>query len=78
MMGSGLVTYLFFFVYTSKRNCCECFSGREHQEVDFVGIHEKICQLLIPLRTPMPFASSEQQRQHDKEQQIMRQVSYKL
>jgi len=43
--------------------------------VDFVGIHEKICQLLIPLRTPLPFDSSEEQRQHSKQQLIMRQVA---
>lgn len=40
---------------------------------DWVGIHEKICQLLIPLRTPVPFAGSEEERQHRQEQQIIRQ-----
>lgn len=29
----------------------------DHQNIDFIGIHEKICQLLIPLRTPIPFSS---------------------
>ena len=66
------------FVYLKLRGYFERFSGREHQQVDFVGIHEKICQLLIPLRTPVPIASSEEQRQHGKQQQIMRQVLYNL
>lgn len=52
------------------------FSGLEHQKVDWVGIHEKICQLLLPLRTPLPFASSEEERQHRQNQQLMRQASY--
>jgi len=51
-------------------------SGGDHQRVDWVGIHEKICQLLIPLRTPMPFFSSEEERAHRKQQLIMRQVSF--
>jgi len=64
---------LFLFIRTNE-TAVNFFSGREHQQVDFVGIHEKICQLLIPLRTPLSFASSEQQRQHSQQQQIMRQV----
>ena len=53
-----------------------CSSGAEHQNIDWVGIHEKICQLLIPLRTPIPFTSgSEEERRHRKEQQRLRQVS---
>lgn len=50
------------------------FSGPEHQKTDWLGIHEKICQLLIPLRTPIPFLGSEEERQHRKQQQIVRQV----
>ncbi|XP_024862031.1 zinc finger MYND domain-containing protein 12 isoform X2 [Kryptolebias marmoratus] len=26
--------------------------GAEHQQADWVGIHERICQLLVPIRTP--------------------------
>ena len=50
------------------------FSSTEHQKADWLGIHEKICQLLIPLRTPIPFLGSEEDRQHRKQQQIVRQV----
>ena len=50
------------------------FSGPEHQKTDWLGIHEKICQLSIPLRTPIPFLGSEEERQHRKQQQIVRQV----
>ena len=50
------------------------FSGPEHQRADWIGIHEKICQLLIPLRSPIPFLGSEDDRQHRKLQQILRQV----
>ena len=49
-------------------------SGVEHQKADWLGIHEKICQLLIPLRTPVPFHSSEEERVHRAEQLRMRQV----
>ena len=46
----------------------------EHQKADWLGIHEKICQLLIPLRTPVPFLSSEEERVHREEQLKFRQV----
>eukprot|EP00112_Aurelia_sp_Birch-Aquarium-sp1_P024374 Seg768.15 transcript_id=Seg768.15/GoldUCD/mRNA.D3Y31 product="Zinc finger MYND domain-containing protein 12" protein_id=Seg768.15/GoldUCD/D3Y31 len=58
--------------------CTKCrltyYCGAEHQNIDWVGIHEKICQLLIPLRTPIPFTSgSEEERKHRKDQQNIRQ-----
>ena len=53
-------------------------SSPEHQKADWLGIHEKICQLLIPLRTPMPMLGSEEDRQHRKNQQLIRQVDYYL
>jgi len=34
----------------------------EHQHSDWYGIHEKICQSLIPLRTQLPFLPSEEER----------------
>jgi hypothetical protein len=37
-------------------------SGEEHQNSDWLGIHEKICQSLIPLRVPQPFLPSEEER----------------
>lgn len=50
-------------------------SGVEHQRADWLGIHEKICQQMIPLRTPLPFVSSEEERRHMDEQRLMRQVT---
>jgi hypothetical protein len=38
------------------------FSGKEHQHIDWFGIHEKICPLLAPLRTAPPVVSSEDER----------------
>jgi len=49
------------------------YCGQEHQKADWLGIHEKICQLLIPLRTPVPFLSSEEERQHREQQLLLRQ-----
>ena len=54
------------------------FSSVEHQKADWLGIHQKICQLLIPLRTPVPFLGSEEERQHRKQQQVVRQVQLHL
>lgn len=45
-----------------------------HQKTDWNSIHEKICQLLIPLRTTMPFYNSEEERQHGLQQLQKRQV----
>eukprot|EP00794_Sanderia_malayensis_P015206 gene15206-16777_t len=58
--------------------CTKCrvtyYCGAEHQNIDWIGIHEKICQLLIPLRTPIPFTSgSEEERIHRRNQQNSRQ-----
>ncbi|MEE6483469.1 hypothetical protein FKM82_013561 [Ascaphus truei] len=44
----------------------------EHQQADWSSIHEKICQLLIPLRTSLPFLNSAEERCHCMEQQIQR------
>lgn len=59
-------------------SCTKCrvtyYCDAEHQNIDWLGIHEKICQLLIPLRTAVPFTSgSEDEREHQKQQQITRQ-----
>ncbi len=48
--------YLFYFLYKIY------FSDVEHQQSDWYGIHEKICQSLIPLRIPQPFLPSEEER----------------
>ena len=46
--------------------CTTCrvtyYCTAEHKAVDFKGIHEKICPLLAPLRTPPPIIGSEQER----------------
>ncbi|KAK2106565.1 Zinc finger MYND domain-containing protein 12 [Saguinus oedipus] len=47
--------------------------GVVHQKADWDSIHEKICQLLIPLRTSMPFYNSEEERQHGLQQLQQRQ-----
>nr|XP_004212254.2 zinc finger MYND domain-containing protein 12 [Hydra vulgaris] len=50
------------------------YCDAEHQRVDWLGIHEKICQMLIPLRTPIPFISgSEKEREYRNQQQVLRQ-----
>ena len=47
--------------------CCDrCnttfYCGKEHQHIDWFGIHEKICPLLAPLRAAPPVVSSEDER----------------
>uniref|UniRef100_A0A3Q3SNU9 Zinc finger, MYND-type containing 12 n=1 Tax=Mastacembelus armatus TaxID=205130 RepID=A0A3Q3SNU9_9TELE len=41
--------------------CSRCqvtfYCDAEHQRADWVGIHERICQLLVPLRSPTLFSS---------------------
>lgn len=58
--------------------CTQCrvtyYCGPEHQKADWLGIHEKICQLLIPLRTAVPFLASEEERVHRQEQLHNRQM----
>ncbi|XP_040544661.1 zinc finger MYND domain-containing protein 12 isoform X2 [Gallus gallus] len=44
----------------------------DHQKADWVSIHEKICQLLIPVRTSLPSLTSEE-RKHRVEQLVKRQ-----
>ncbi|XP_004679509.1 PREDICTED: zinc finger MYND domain-containing protein 12 isoform X1 [Condylura cristata] len=61
----------------AERVCTACtvtyYCGVVHQKADWVSIHEKICQLLIPLRTSMPFYNSEEERQHGLQQLRLRQ-----
>ncbi|KAF1449892.1 Zinc finger MYND domain-containing protein 12, partial [Spheniscus demersus] len=45
----------------------------DHQKADWVSIHERICQLLIPIRTSLPFLLSEKERKHGSEQLVKRQ-----
>ncbi|PKU28605.1 zinc finger mynd hypothetical protein [Limosa lapponica baueri] len=48
-------------------------SDVDHQKADWVSIHQQICQLLIPIRTPLPFLLSEKERKHGAEQLLKRQ-----
>ncbi|XP_012502220.1 PREDICTED: zinc finger MYND domain-containing protein 12 isoform X1 [Propithecus coquereli] len=61
----------------AERVCAACtvtyYCGVVHQRADWGSIHEKICQLLIPLRTSMPFYNSEEERQHGLHQLQQRQ-----
>ncbi|XP_015738118.1 zinc finger MYND domain-containing protein 12 [Coturnix japonica] len=45
----------------------------DHQKADWVSIHEKICQLLIPVRTSLPSLTTEEERKHGVEQLVKRQ-----
>ncbi|XP_032904291.1 zinc finger MYND domain-containing protein 12 [Amblyraja radiata] len=62
---------------TAHIMCSRCrvtyYCDIAHQEADWHGIHEKICQLLIPVRTPLPFLSSTIEREHSKAQLVQRQ-----
>lgn len=57
--------------------CTSCrvtyYCSEEHQKIDRIGIHDKICSLLLPLRTPLPLVSSEEERRHRQEQLLQRQ-----
>ncbi|XP_003128150.2 zinc finger MYND domain-containing protein 12 isoform X1 [Sus scrofa] len=61
----------------AERVCGACtvtyYCGVVHQRADWRSIHEKICQLLIPLRTSRPFYNSEEERQHGLQQLQRRQ-----
>ncbi|XP_039094655.1 zinc finger MYND domain-containing protein 12 [Hyaena hyaena] len=61
----------------AERVCTACtvtyYCSVVHQRADWDSIHEKICQLLIPLRTTMPFYNSEEERQHGLQQLRQRQ-----
>ncbi|XP_052031620.1 zinc finger MYND domain-containing protein 12 isoform X1 [Apodemus sylvaticus] len=61
----------------AERMCTACtvtyYCGPVHQKADWGSIHAKICQLLIPLRTTMPFYNSEEERQHGLQQLQRRQ-----
>ncbi|KAM6435523.1 zinc finger MYND domain-containing protein 12 isoform 2-T2 [Liasis olivaceus] len=46
----------------------------DHQHADWVSIHEKICQLLIPLRTAPPFYNSDKERKLGQEQKRSREI----
>ncbi|NXD79720.1 ZMY12 protein, partial [Halcyon senegalensis] len=45
----------------------------DHQKDDWVGIHQQICQLLIPIPTSLPCGLSEKERKHGTDQLLERQ-----
>ncbi|MGH0189062.1 UNVERIFIED_CONTAM: hypothetical protein FKN15_033262 [Acipenser sinensis] len=57
--------------------CTKCtvayYYDSDHQRMDWVGIHEQICQLLLPVRTPLPFKSLCKEREHQQAQLLQRQ-----
>ena len=53
---------LFIWILDFIIHVCFYCSGIEHQKADWLGIHEKICDLLVPLRSQIPFLSSEEER----------------
>ncbi|KAI8802818.1 hypothetical protein BJ742DRAFT_858025 [Cladochytrium replicatum] len=59
--------------------CKECrvtyYCDRDHESTDYRGIHSKICQLLISLRTPVTILGSEEERGFRDKQTRERQVS---
>ena len=49
-------------------------SNAEHQEEDWLAIHEKICPIVTVLRSPQGHANSEEERQRRQQQQLLRKV----
>ncbi|XP_053546533.1 zinc finger MYND domain-containing protein 12 [Bombina bombina] len=48
------------------------YCDADHQQADWTSIHEKICQLLIPVRKSLPFFNSSEERTHCMEQLLQR------
>ncbi|XP_031463821.1 zinc finger MYND domain-containing protein 12 [Phasianus colchicus] len=61
----------------ARLRCSRCrltyYCDVDHQKADWVSIHEKICQLLIPVRTSLPSLTSEEERKYRVEQLVKRQ-----
>ncbi|KAJ8257658.1 hypothetical protein GJAV_G00188280 [Gymnothorax javanicus] len=57
--------------------CTKCnvtfYCGMEHQQHDWVGIHQKVCQLLIPVREPVPHYTLQAERERYCSQLLERQ-----
>ncbi|XP_071394464.1 zinc finger MYND domain-containing protein 12 [Centroberyx affinis] len=55
--------------------CSKCrvtfYCDTEHQQADWVGIHERICQLLVPIRSPASFHPLQADREiHHSQKQL--------
>ena len=53
------------------------FSTKEHQGIDYRGIHKKLCHHLVSLRTAAPFLNSAEDRDNRKDQILLLQVEYR-
>ncbi|XP_071622932.1 zinc finger MYND domain-containing protein 12 [Heliangelus exortis] len=55
-----------------RLRCGSCrvtfYCAVDHQRADWVSIHQQICPLLVPIRTPLPFLPSEEERKRGAEQ----------
>ena len=49
-------------------------SDEDHQREDWLAIHQKICGIVSVLRSPLPHASSQEEREHYRHQQTLRKV----
>ncbi|XP_025036482.1 zinc finger MYND domain-containing protein 12 isoform X2 [Pelodiscus sinensis] len=67
------VHVLWIIMWFCLKRQMEFLSDVDHQKADWDSIHEKICQLLIPIRTSLPFFNSEKERKHGMEQLLHRQ-----
>ncbi|KAJ3227281.1 Zinc finger MYND domain-containing protein 12 [Clydaea vesicula] len=62
--------------YIQCKNCrLTYYCDKDHETIDFRGIHEKICQLIIPLRTPLGDFGSEEERAYREKQTRIRQMN---
>ncbi|KAI9206812.1 uncharacterized protein BJ171DRAFT_456659 [Polychytrium aggregatum] len=61
--------------YIQCKNCrVTYYCDHDHEKIDYRGIHEKICSLLVPLRTPVAVLGSEEERALREKQTRQRQV----
>ena len=51
-------------------------SGESHQSEDWDAIHERICEVVMVLRGPLPHDSTQEERLHTKQQQMHRKASF--
>ncbi|XP_036388567.1 zinc finger MYND domain-containing protein 12 [Megalops cyprinoides] len=62
--------------------CTKCYvtfyCDAEHQRADWVSIHSKVCQLLIPVRTAVPYYTLQADREHHRAQILQRQEQLML
>jgi hypothetical protein len=58
------------------KNCRVTFyCDMEHQQLDYKGIHQQICNMLPPLRAPVPILGSDEERLNRNEKTKAQQIS---